>query len=195
MNEATVEVVSPNEGAMAPDESVDVALAASGDGYAFERLYRSHVARIHSLARRMTGPEHADELTQDVFVRVWEKLDTFRGDAAFGTWLHRLAVNLILSRRTRLGKERLRVADSVMLESQPSRPARPELAIDFEAAMGRLPDGAREVFVLHDVEGYKHHEIGELLGIATGTSKAQLHRARLLLRKHLEPRERKRERS
>ena len=195
MDDATVEVTPLNEGAMAPDESVDVALAASGDGYAFERLYRSHVVRINSLARRMTGPEHADELTQDVFVRAWEKLGTFRGDAAFGTWLHRLAVNLILSRRAKLGTERLRAADSVMLESQPSRPARPELAIDFEAAMGRLPDGAREVFVLHDVEGYKHHEIGELLGIATGTSKAQLHRARMLLRQHLEPSERKRERS
>lgn len=194
MNDATVEVTPLNEGAMAPDESVDVALAASGDGYAFERLYRSHVARIHSLARRMTGPEYADELTQDVFVRAWEKLGTFRGDAAFGTWLHRLAVNLILSRRTKLGRERVRAADSALLESQPSRPARPELKIDFEAAMGRLPDGAREVFVLHDVEGYKHREIGELLGIATGTSKAQLHRARMLLRKHLETRERKRER-
>jgi RNA polymerase sigma-70 factor (ECF subfamily) len=172
----------------ASDEAVDVALAASGNGHAFERLYRSHVARVHSLARRMTGPEHADELTQDVFVRAWEKLGTFRGEAAFGTWLHRLAVNLILSRRSRLGVERSRIdgADET-LALQPAAAARPELMIDFESAIGRLPEGARQVFVLHDVEGYRHDEIGELMGIAVGTSKAQLHRARMLLRSHLEP--------
>jgi RNA polymerase sigma-70 factor (ECF subfamily) len=172
----------------ASDEAVDVALAASGNGHAFERLYRSHVARVHSLARRMMGPEHADELTQDVFVRAWEKLGTFRGEAAFGTWLHRLAVNLILSRRSRLGVERSRIdgADET-LALQPAAAARPELMIDFESAIGRLPEGARQVFVLHDVEGYRHDEIGELMGIAVGTSKAQLHRARMLLRSHLEP--------
>jgi RNA polymerase sigma-70 factor (ECF subfamily) len=171
-----------------PDDAVDVALAASGDAHAFERLYRGHVARIHSLARRMTGPEHADELTQDVFVRVWEKLGSFRGEAAFGTWLHRLAINLILSRRSRLGVERSRFSDAeAVLEGQPAAPSRPELTIDFERAIGRLPEGARQVFVLHDVEGYRHHEIGELMGIAVGTSKAQLHRARMLLRTHLEP--------
>jgi RNA polymerase sigma-70 factor (ECF subfamily) len=172
----------------APDDAVDVALAASGNGHAFERLYRRHVARVHSLARRMTGPEHADELTQDVFVRAWEKLGTFRGEAAFGTWLHRLAVNLILSRRSRFGVERSRFdgADEA-LALQPAATARPELAIDFESAIARLPEGARRVFVLHDVEGYRHDEIGELMGIAVGTSKAQLHRARMLLRSHLEP--------
>jgi RNA polymerase sigma-70 factor (ECF subfamily) len=172
----------------ASDDAVDVALAASGNGHAFERLYRRHVARVHSLARRMTGPEHADELTQDVFVRAWEKLGTFRGEAAFGTWLHRLAINLILSRRSRLGVERSRLdgADET-LALQPAAAARPELAIDFESAIARLPEGARRVFVLHDVEGYRHDEIGELMGIAVGTSKAQLHRARMLLRSHLEP--------
>jgi RNA polymerase sigma-70 factor (ECF subfamily) len=172
----------------APDDAVDVALAASGNGHAFERLYRGHVARIHSLARRMIGPEYADEVTQDVFIRAWEKLGTFRGEAAFGTWLHRLAINLILSRRSRLGVERSRFSDAEdVLALQPAAPARPELAIDFERAIGRLPEGARQVFVLHDVEGYRHDEIGELMGIAVGTSKAQLHRARMLLRSHLEP--------
>lgn len=185
MDDATVEVMRLSDGTAVPDDSVDVALAASGDGHAFERLYRQHVSRIHSLARRMTGPDHADELTQDVFVRAWEKLGTFRGDAAFGTWLHRLAINLILSRRTQIGRERQRRADAYALETRAARAERPELAIDFEMAMSRLPDGAREVFVLHDVEGYKHHEIGDLLGIASGTSKAQLHRARMLLRRHL----------
>src|SRR2546430_2354503 len=93
-------------------ETADVALAASGDGRAFERLYRTHVARIHSLARRMTGEDHADDLTQDVFVRAWSKLSTFRAEAAFGTWLHRLAVNVILARRTTIGTERGRYDDS-----------------------------------------------------------------------------------
>src|SRR5256714_15433597 len=84
-------------------ETADVALAASGDGRAFERLYRTHVPRIHSLARRMTGDEHADDLTQDVFVRAWTKLSTFRAEAAFGTWLHRLAVNVILAPKATVG--------------------------------------------------------------------------------------------
>jgi RNA polymerase sigma-70 factor (ECF subfamily) len=171
-----------------PDDAVDVALAQSGDTRAFERLYRSHVGRVFSLARRMTGPETAEEATQDVFVRAWEKLGSFRGEAAFGTWLHRLAVNLLLSQRTRRGRERARLEPTdVVLEHRAGRGPRPELMMDLETAIGRLPDGARRIFVLHDVEGYKHEEIGTLLGIAVGTSKAQLHRARMLLRGHLEP--------
>ena len=135
-------------------ETADAALAASGDGRAFERLYRTHVARVHGLARRMMGSEHADDVTQDVFVRAWTKLSTFRGEAAFGTWLHRLAINVILARRTTLGAERGRYdASEAALETVASRPARPELSMDFEEAIGRLPDGARQVFVLHDLEG------------------------------------------
>ncbi|HEU5260647.1 MAG TPA: sigma-70 family RNA polymerase sigma factor [Gemmatimonadales bacterium] len=168
-------------------ETADAALAASGDGRAFERLYRTHVARVHSLARRMMGPEHADDVTQDVFVRAWTKLSTFRGEAAFGTWLHRLAINVILARRTTLGTERGRYdASEAALETVASRPTRPELSMDFEEAIGRLPDGARQVFVLHDLEGYKHEEIAGILGIVAGTSKSQLHHARMALRKHLE---------
>jgi RNA polymerase sigma-70 factor (ECF subfamily) len=175
------------------DDAADVALAQSGDGHAFERLYRHHAARVHSLARRMAGPDEADDLTQDTFVRAWEKLGTFRGEAAFGTWLHRLAVNLILSRRSRLGRDRQRFDDAEdAVDLRPTAPARPELTIDFETAIGRLPQGARRVFVLHDVEGYRHDEIAEQMGIAVGTSKAQLHRARMLLRGHLEPRARER---
>jgi RNA polymerase sigma-70 factor (ECF subfamily) len=168
-------------------EAADAALAASGDGRAFERLYRGHVARVHSLVRRMMGPEHADDVAQDVFVRVWNKLSTFRGEAAFGTWLHRLAINVILARRTTLGTERGRYVDSEnALETTAGRPARPELSLDFEEAISRLPDGARQVFVLHDVEGYKHEEIAGMLGIVPGTSKSQLHHARMALRKYLE---------
>jgi len=167
-------------------ETSDVALAARGDAQAFRRLYEGHVDRVHSLARRMAGCERAAELTQDVFVRAWQKLHTFRGEAKFGTWLHRLAVNLIISRRSAFATERARFLDAEdVLDRIESKPARPDLGMDFEAAIARLPSGARTIFVLHDVEGYRHHEIGELLGVTTGTTKAQLHRARMLLRGHL----------
>ena len=161
--------------------------AANGDVRAFEELYRTHLPRVHGLVRRMTGGRDADELTQDVFVRVWQKLGSFRGDSAFGTWLHRLAVNVILARRASHGLRRQRYHDDdAPLESVASRRGSPELSIDFEAALARLPDGARQVFVLHDVEGYRHEEIADMLGLATGTSKSQLHRARMALRQHLE---------
>ena len=167
-------------------DAVDALLAASGDAGAFERLYRAHAARIHTLARRMMGPDEADEATQDVFVRAWEKLKTFRGEAAFGTWLHRLAVNLILARRATAATRRDRFReDEAAIESATARKSTPELAMDFDVAIGRLPDGARQIFVLFDVEGYRHEEIAELLGISTGTSKSQLHRARMILREHL----------
>jgi RNA polymerase sigma-70 factor (ECF subfamily) len=178
---------SRQETRTADPDAVDAALAASGDVHAFERLYHGHVARIHSLARRMLGSDEADEATQDAFVRAWEKLGTFRGEAAFGTWLHRLAINVMLGRRASSGRQRLRLVDGEEpLERTASRAASPELKLDFEAAIGRLPEGAREVFVLHDIEGFKHQEIAEMLGVATGTSKAQLHRARMALRRHLE---------
>jgi len=167
-------------------ETADVALAASGDGRAFERLYRGHVARIHSLACRMIGLELADDVTQEVFVRAWRKLGTFRGEAAFGTWLYRLAVNLILAQRQSRGGERVWYDAGAILETTPSAAREPELALDFEDAISRLPSGARQVFVLHDVAGYKHEEIGALLGIAPGTSKSQLHRARMALRGYLD---------
>ena len=168
----------------------DVAQAAAGDTAAFERLYAAHVARVHGLARRMAGPEAADELTQDVFVRAWQKLGTFRGDASFGTWLHRLAVNVIIERFRTLGAQRDRfLADGEETLERLSSPRRSgDFRMDFDSALRRLPPAAREVFVLHDVEGYKHHEIGDLLGISAGTSKSQLHRARTLMRGHLERR-------
>lgn len=167
-------------------DTADAALAAAGDRIAFERLYRAHVGRIHALARRLVGDDEADEVTQDVFVRAWEKLGTFRGESRFGTWLHRLGVRVALTRVQRRGTLRQRfVEGGELLERAFSRPQRPDLRVDFEAAMGRLPLGAREVFVLHDVEGYRHDEIADLLGIAPGTSKSQLHRARMILRKAL----------
>lgn len=167
-------------------ETSDVTLAARGDAQAFRRLYEENVDRVHALARRMAGYEHAAELTQDVFVRAWQKLHTFRGEARFSTWLHRLAVNLILSRRATFATERARfIGDDEVLNRVETRPSGREHVVDFEGAIARLPDGARTIFLLHDVEGYRHEEIAGLLGVTTGTTKAQLHRARMLLRGHL----------
>ena len=168
-------------------ETADVALAQSGDGRAFERLYRTHVPRVLGLVRRMLDGTHADDVTQDVFVRAWEKLHTFRGEAAFGTWLHRLAVNVILARRKTLGGERRRFyEDGEALEQVAGRVETPEHGLDFEEAISRLPEGARQVFLLHDVQGFRHEEIAKLLGIVPGTSKSQLHHARMALRKYLD---------
>lgn len=168
-------------------EAADAVLAAQGDARAFERLYRAHVARVHSLARRMLTPAEADDATQDVFVRAWQKLGTFRGASAFGTWLHRLAVNLLLARRQTLGARRARHEDDdVVLERIAASNPAPHLRMDFEQALAQLPDRARQVLILHDVEGYRHEEIGELLRISPGTSKSQLHRARMAMRALLE---------
>lgn len=162
------------------------AAAAGGDRRAFSELHRRTVPRTYALCLRLTGdPTRAEELTQDVYVRVWERLASFRGDSAFTTWLHRLAVNVVLSER-RSDRRRRRYHEESRGEIIVSRPAPPGLALDLERAIARLPDGAREVFVLYDVEGYRHEEIAEAAGIAVGTSKAQLFRARRLLREMLD---------
>lgn len=171
--------------AASPD-AADAALARDGDPRAFERIYGRHVPRVHSLARRMVGDEGADDATQEVFVRVWQKLDTFRGDAALGTWIHKVAVNVFLARRRSLAIDRERYENDEFVADRPGRAATTDLRMDFDDAIGRLPGRAREVFVLHDVEGYRHEEIADMLGINAGTSKSQLHRARMLLREHLE---------
>ena len=163
----------------------DVVLATQGDAAAFERVYRAHLPRIFNLARRMAGPDAADELTQDVFVRAWQKLALFRGESSFTTWLHRLAVNVIIERFRTLGTARQRfLADSeaVLEIAHAVRTKHLDLSMDLQAAIEQLPHGARTVFVLHDVEGYKHEEIGNILGVSPGTSKSQLHRARQMLR-------------
>ena len=186
MDDPTPAVDSPKRAV--PDDAVDVALAQSGDTQAFERLYRAHVSRVFSLARRMMGPETAEEATQDVFVRAWEKLGSFRGrgglrDVAAPA---RGQPAALAARPAGPGSGASR---SDGRRAGTPREPRDEagLAMDLETAIGRLPDGARQIFVLHDIEGYKHEEIGDSLGIAVGTSKAQLHRARMLLRSHLEP--------
>jgi RNA polymerase sigma-70 factor (ECF subfamily) len=168
-------------------EAADIALAASGDGQAYERLYRRHVARIHSLVRRMVGSDaDADEVAQDVFVRAWDRLGTFRGEAAFSTWLHRLAVNVVLNWRKTAARARHRFDDEASIDVLAARKDSGAEWMDLEQAIAMLPPGARQVFVLHDVEGFRHEEIAELMGVTDGTTKAQLHRARMLLRNHLE---------
>ena len=166
-----------------------MALAASGDRRAFERLYRTHVDRIYSVCARMVQDrDRAEELTQDVFVRAWDKLAQFRGESAFGTWLHRMAVNVVLNERKADARRAATFegVDDIDALGRDDGGMRPGLALDLEHAIALLPPGARKVFVLHDVEGYTHEEIGQLLGVTSGGTKAQLHRARRLLREALD---------
>ncbi len=173
------------------DDSEDVALAASGDRRAFERLYKLHVNRVFSVCTRMCGSRvRGEELTQDVFVRAWEKLPQFRGDAQFSTWIHRVAVNIVLTDRKNEARNKKRLVEDdsesgeTPLQKASVTPGYGD-RMDITAAMEKLPRGARQIFVLHDIEGYKHEEIAEMCGITAGGSKAQLHRARLLLREAL----------
>lgn len=161
-------------------------LAAAGDHAAFERLYHRHSGRVASLARWLLDAGEVEDTVQEVFIRVWQKLGTFAGQSAFGTWLHRVAVNLMLRRRQTLGVARKRhhTSDDLLLEVAGPR-EHPDLKVAIERAVDDLPAGAREVFVLHDMEGYKHEEIARMLAVDPGTSRSQLHRARLLLRRQL----------
>ncbi len=174
---------------MQADSSDLIQRAQQGDQAAFEALYRAHVGRVYALCLRLTADRaRAEELTQDAFVRAWERLASFRGESAFSSWLYRLTVNVVFLGQ-RAGRRR---ALRVFTTEDPAAFERPGDAastvagqLDLERAIAALPPGAREVFVLHDVEGYRHHEIARLNGIAVGTSKAQLFRARRLLREAL----------
>ena len=163
--------------------------AQQGEQAAFEQLYHANVGRIYALCLRLCGDSgRAEELTQDVFVRAWEKLGSFQGKSAFSTWLHRLAVNVVLGDKRSEGVRVHRVFSTdepEKYELPSTRTPDPGAAMDLEWAIAKLPPGARAVFVLHDVEGYKHEEIAEMQGSAVGTCKAQLHRARRLLREAL----------
>ncbi len=162
--------------------------ARDGDLAAFEALYRLHVGRIHAVALRMIGdPLEAEDVTQDIWIRAWRQLDSFRSESSFATWLHRLAVNRILdhlrSRRRHTSRVIPLSDSSTLLRSTPSD--RAEDRLELEEAIAGLPERARTVFVLHEVEGMKCREVAELTGVAVGTVKAQLHRARRLLRERL----------
>jgi RNA polymerase sigma-70 factor, ECF subfamily len=182
--------MDPTPSDVRPPKESAVSRAQHGDVDAFGDLYREHAGRVFALCVRMSGDRiHAQELMQDVFVRAWERLASFRGDASFGSWLHRLAVNVVLTgaRTDRRREARVTLAeDLAAVESGGGSSARrqvadPGTAIDIERAIAALPPGARSAFVLHDVEGFSHAEIAELTGLAEGTIRAQLHRARKLL--------------
>lgn len=161
--------------------------ARRDDPGAFDRLYREHADHVYALCLRMTAdPELAATLTQDVFVRAWRRLDTFRGESRLSTWIHRLTVNLVLDRRRSESRRRAREEDADLADYLGAvRRASPETRLDLERAIARLPDGARTMLVLHDIEGYAYEEIARLAGVALGTVKSQLHRARRLLKEDL----------
>ena len=176
--------------AQAGDEPALVGRALEGDSRAFEQLYRRHSDRVYGLCVRLCQGDRAkaEQATQDAFVRAWEKLESFRGEAQFGTWLHRITVNVVLGEQRLLQRwTTFEDAEAAGTPGELSVAAEdPTLSRDLERALARLPKGARTVLWLHDVEGYKHEEIAELTGIAVGTSKAQLHRARKLMKEHLQ---------
>lgn len=177
--------------------------ASSGDESAFEHLYRAHAGRVFALCLRMSGSrERATELCQDVFVHVWQRLGSWRGESALSSWIYRLTVNLVLSnvrgeqrrqkhemtdeprasgKREAGGRDRTSAMGDELAHTASVPPASVGDAIDLERAIAALPNGARTVFVLHDVEGYQHNEIAKMTGTAEGTCRAQLHRARKLL--------------
>jgi RNA polymerase sigma-70 factor (ECF subfamily) len=170
-------------------------LASSGDESAFERLYRAHSGRVFALCLRLSGSrERATELTQDVFVQVWRRLSSWRGESALGSWIYRLTVNLVLSnvrgekrrQKHEMNEEETTDSGRGTADIGVVRPASVAEAIDLERAIASLPPGARTVFVLYDVEGYRHDEIAKMTGTAEGTCRAQLHRARKLLIEALE---------
>jgi RNA polymerase sigma-70 factor (ECF subfamily) len=169
------------------DERVE--RARKGDFAAFEELYHENVGRVHAICLRLTGDRaRAEEMTQETFIRAWQRLGTFRGESAWSSWLGRVAVNAVFSERR--WRSRREDRETPLTEHAQRRRA-PVAdggagAMDLEQAIAALPKGARHVFVLHDIEGYRHDEVARLLGIAAGTSKAQLHRARKLLREALQ---------
>jgi len=172
------------------EEHALVRAASSGDAAAFERLYRSHSRRVYAVVWRLCGgqPARAEDLTQEAFIRAWQALPGFRFQSAFSTWLHRLAVNTALMEiRSRGGGQDLETDDGCLAWLPSADPAGQQThdQMDLERAVATLPERARAVLVLHDVEGWKHEEIAAELGMAVGSSKAQLHRARGLLRARL----------
>jgi len=183
----------------AQDEYIDwdaglVQRAQRGDMRAFERLYRDHIGAVYGLCLRlMRDPSHAEDCAQEAFVNAWRALGRFETRSSFGTWLHRIAVNVVLSRRRKSAAQpqaSLSAADPQ--EESDEWPGEwtfdtPIEVDEIESAIGTLPDGARDALVLCGIYGYSHGEAAQMLGVAEGTCKAQLHRARALLRVRLEP--------
>jgi len=171
---------------IADDEHHWVRKAQAQDTAAFEALYRLHVDKVYGLCLRMTGnASEAEDCVQDAFIQAWTKLDKFRGESAFGTWMHRVAVNTVLGRMRKSRREQDRIRAVTEVSSIPEAIGDNGGLQDLELAINELPSGARHVFVLHGVYGYSHDETSGMLGIAEGTSKAQYHRARRLLAQQL----------
>jgi RNA polymerase sigma-70 factor (ECF subfamily) len=168
------------------DEARWIEKAQKADVRAFEALYRIHIDRVYGLCLRMTGNvAEAEDCAQEAFIQAWSQLGRFRGDSAFGTWLHRVAVNAVLGRMRKSKRERDRIQAAHEVSSSPASVEDDGHLRDLSDAVDRLPEGARHVFVLGGIYGYSHEETSAMLGIAVGTSKAQLHRARRLLAQQL----------
>ena len=184
------QVMTSTISSAAADEKAWIRQAQKSDTRAFESLYRLHVDKVYGLCLRMTGNvSEAEDCTQEAFILAWNKLTKFRGDSAFSTWLHRIAVNAVLGRIRKSQREQDRI--QAVADTEPKRVETGDTGElrDLAAAIDRLPEGARHVFVLHGVYGYSHEETGAMLDIAAGTSKAQMHRARRLLAQQLEDQE------
>ncbi len=169
------------------DEAQLIARAKRSDPQAFEVLYRMHVDRVYGLCLRMTGNvSEAEDCVQEAFIQAWNKLDKFRGDSAFSTWMHRIAVNSVLGRMRKSKREHDRIQLAAATSTAPASVNDSGNLRDLSDAVDKLPEGARHVFVLYAIYGYSHEEASNMLGIAAGTSKAQLHRARRLLAQQLQ---------
>ena len=169
-------------------------LAQQGDAAAFEHLYQSHSRRVYALCLRMVGnPTEAEDLTQEAFLQMYRKLQTFRGESSFSTWLHRVTVNIVLMKLRRKKPAEVSLEENTERDEESPSP-RSEFGqvdlrltgsidrINLQRAIDQLPPGFKAIFILHDVQGYKHNEIGGILGCSTGNSKSQLHKARMRLR-------------
>jgi RNA polymerase sigma-70 factor (ECF subfamily) len=181
----TESTLSPERGHLLADQRALIERARRGDASAHRELYETHVERIYRLTFRLAGTEHlARELTQDTFVRAFASIDGFRGESAFGTWLHTIAVSVSLNELKRRKRESARDAplDEALTMSRTAPLSDPILRERLMAAVNELPKGCRTVFMMHDAEGYTHEEIAAALGVTPGTSKAQLSRGRAKLR-------------
>ena len=187
--------MSPQKTPKAASETRLIALAQQGDEEAFAALFETHKRRVYSLCLRMTGnTAEAEDLTQEAFLQLFRKISTFRGESAFSTWLHRLAVNVVLMH---LRKKGLQVISLDETDTSKDEPVKRDYGEDdrrltgsvdrigLQRAIADLPPGYRTVFVLHDVEGYEHNEIAEIMNCSVGNSKSQLHKARMKLRDRL----------
>lgn len=169
------------------NEMDDIVAATRGDAAAFERIYLRQYARVYTLSRRMLGPEDAEDAAQDIFYRAWTRLSSFRGESAFGTWLHRVAITVLLRRAahsTTLDRRETSLSDDHIDAAFPS----PDAMIDLEAALESLPPEQRAAVILHDIEGFSHEEVGNLMGISLTAARMRLFRARAALRDFTRPR-------